>query len=104
MPDDRRRPVPMVRAPGSPLPCQWCPKIPKNEKPCPENAVEPAERSFEALDHYRECKSVGFTAAEQADPIVRRNARIIARADAQWERQPLQQVAAALSVLSVVRR
>lgn len=55
-------------------PCHKCPKIPRGEKPCPANAVELSERSWQAYWHYLECKAVGQW---PDDPIVRRNARII---------------------------
>lgn len=64
---DRR----VERANGQPTPCRWCPKIPPDTSPKPENAVELSERNRRALNHYLECRAIGTF---PDDPWVRRNA------------------------------
>lgn len=48
---------------------------------CPNGTPEKPKRlsakNRRAFEHFKECRAVGFTDQEKADPIVRRNARII---------------------------
>jgi hypothetical protein len=69
----------ILRVVGQPTPCWGCPKIPGDApEKTPLFAIEPTERSVRAYQHYRESRAVGMTDAERADPIVRRNAALIA--------------------------
>ncbi len=74
---------PIRRPPGT-APC-------RTSKGClkgtPENPLTLSDKNYEAYRHYRESKAVGFTPDEQADPIVRRNAGLIADTEAAAERK-----------------
>lgn len=75
-----RRPAhvgePVLRSPGSPTPCWSCPKIPADEpEKTSAGAIELTEKNRQAFWHYQQCKAVG---SFPDDPIVRRNAAIIA--------------------------
>lgn len=67
--------LPVLRPEGAKTPCWSCPKIPKGEPARPSSAVELSAKNVRAYIHYGECKAVGQF---PDDPIVRRNARIIA--------------------------
>jgi hypothetical protein len=70
--------LPVLRPEGAPTPCWSCPKIPKGAPPKPSSAVELSDKNVRAYLHYKECKAVGRF---PDDPIVTRNARIIAGAE-----------------------
>ncbi len=69
-----RRGLPVLRPPGSPLPCYHCPKIPAGKPKHRDFAVELSERNWQVYIHYRQCVAVG---AFPDDPIVRMHAGII---------------------------
>lgn len=82
--DDGR---PMPRPEGIPTPCHQCPKVPDSAPAkTREHAIEPTERSWTALAHYRRCKVVGRF---PEDEIVERNAALLAQVerDADFARQ-----------------
>lgn len=69
------------RLPTVPPPCYYCPKqpddVPEADR-CPATAVELSDRNWRAWLFHRECQAVGRF---PADPIVRRNAALIAAAE-----------------------
>jgi hypothetical protein len=69
--------LPVLRPPGTPLPCHQCPKIAAGDEPRPENAQELTDRNRRALAHYLECAAVGCF---PDDPLVRRHAALIKEA------------------------
>lgn len=71
-----REPVPRG---NQPTPCGSCPKIPKDVSVrTPAYAEELSERNLWAWQHYLRCKAVGQF---PDDPIVRRNAAIMAEVE-----------------------
>ncbi len=88
--------VPNRRPKGVPTPCFKCPKIPSGAAPPDRsNAVELTERNFAAYVHYLECRAVGQF---PADPIVRRNARILRAIQDEAEQKPLHKLIALVSL------
>lgn len=76
--------------------------MPEGARPRPESAVELSPRNVRALLHYRRCKAVGRF---PADPIVERNAAVIAHVEAEardWRQRADQ--AAALAALTAAGR
>ena len=71
---ERPKGTPVLRPKGTKTPCFWCPKIPPETKPCPENAEELSERNTAAYLHYLECAAIGEF---PKDAIVHRNAALI---------------------------
>ncbi len=93
--DNAGKPIP--RRSSCPTPCHMCPKMPAGVEARRKNAIELSERNLAAFAHYRESRAVGgFTAAEQADRLVRRHAVLIREAFDELERVPLSQLAVAL--------
>lgn len=81
-----RRGLPVLRPKGAPTPCSWCPKQPADVpdwERTPGTAQDLSERNWQAYRHYLECKAVGHF---PDDPIVRRNAMVIAAAEKVEER------------------
>ena len=81
----------MKRPKGRPgqtiTPCHQCPKIPDDvmgDNRTRKEAIEPTERSRRAIWHYRRCKAVNRF---PFDPIVERNAAIIASVEQATEEQ-----------------
>jgi len=76
---------PVRRPAGAPTPCSWCPKQPAavSGVRTPDTAVELSPHNWRAYAHYRECKATGHF---PDDPIVRRNAALIAQAERVEER------------------
>ncbi len=73
------RPVP--RVPGQRPPCSYCPKQPADVPEAartPETAVELSDKNWRAYLHHVESAAVGRF---PDDPIVRRNAGLIARVE-----------------------
>lgn len=68
--------LPVLRPAGSPTPCHTCPKIPADSPVRdPSQAVELNAKNRQAYWHYQQCAAVGHF---PDDPIVKRNAAIIA--------------------------
>lgn len=94
----RRAGLPVLRPPGTPTPCDKCPKIPADAPTrSREHAIELSDRNIQAYGHYLECRAIGQF---PDDPIVRRNARIIRAVCDEQERLPMARIAAALATLS----
>ncbi len=87
--------VPNKRPRGVPTPCFKCPKIPVGMAPDRQNAVELTDRNFAAYVHYLECRAVGQF---PADPIVRRNARILRAIQDEADQKPLHKLIALVSL------
>jgi hypothetical protein len=70
------KPLPVLRPPGVPTPCQGCPKIPSSV-PGPErhrgHAMEHSRRIRKAYEFYRQCRAVG---SFPDDDVVRWVARV----------------------------
>jgi hypothetical protein len=66
------------RAKGARTPCSYCPKIPQGRPLEPASAVELSPHNAQAYQHYLECRAVGQF---PDDPIVRRNAVVIRKAE-----------------------
>lgn len=83
--DDRgnveRRPkrtgLPVVRPAGTDPPCGTCPKVPKGLEPSPANATQVTARVLRCVEHYRECRAVGWRVPDAGDPLVRHHAAVI---------------------------
>lgn len=83
------------RPPGLPTPCSTCPKVdasPGERRTLPvvelrARAVELTPQNWQAFEHDRECRAVGRW---PNDPVVRRNAAIIAEERESHERRELQ--------------
>lgn len=89
-----RRGLPVLRPRGTATPCVLCPKQPEAVAPherTPDTAVELSPHNWRAFAHYRECKAVGHF---PDDPIVRRNAALIADAERLADRLAQLQAAA----------
>lgn len=74
---DDGRPMPRPTDDGKPgdTPCYQCPKVPKDAPArTREHAIEPTERSLDALRHYERCIAIGNF---PDDEIVQRNAELI---------------------------
>lgn len=72
---------PVRRLPTLPPPCHYCPKQPADvpaDQRSPHTAVELSDKNWQAWQHYRECQATGRF---PDDPIVRRNAALIAAAE-----------------------
>ena len=83
-----------MRLPTVPTPCFKCPKIPQGVERVATNAIEPSDRSWQAYQHYRECRAVG---AFPNDAICRRNAAIIRAVEDSYERSDLRRLIDILS-------
>lgn len=66
---------PRMRGKNERTPCDMPVGCPKGHYSDPRTLTDANELAYQ---HYLECCAVGFRAQEQADPIVRRNAAIIA--------------------------
>ena len=75
--------VPVGRPPGTPTPCNKCPK----GSPEKAKTLELSEKNWSAFAHYQESKAVGLTEAERRDPIVRRNFALMDRIAAERDRR-----------------
>lgn len=95
--------VPMRRPPGVDPPCRWCPKIPPGEPANPDSAVELSPKNLAAALHYYGCEAVGWQVPDARDPIVQRNARVIAAIDRSRERQGIGAMMAPLAALLGLR-
>ena len=90
---------PWERPPQSPTPCQMCPKVPHDRRTATTtraDAIEPTERSWSILWHYRKCKAVGRF---PDDPLVERHAGLIHEVESAVERARLEHTAGMLSLL-----
>ena len=96
------------RPKGIPTPCHQCPKVPREKRTaraCRKDAIEPTERSWAILWHYRACRAVGeFRGADgQIDPLVRRHAGLIAEVVRAVERAKLDSANGLLGLLFSAR-
>jgi hypothetical protein len=97
---------PMRRVVPDSMPCHLCPKIPRGsvprgETPGPQHAVELSLKNAQAYWHYRECRAVGeFPRGPDGriDPIVRRNAALIAGVEQAVERDRIESLIVLLSL------
>lgn len=64
----------MRRPEGGKPPCHQCPKTPRDLPRTRENAIEPTERSWDAIRHFQRCSTTGRF---PDDEIVERNAGLI---------------------------
>lgn len=96
--------LPMARPRGAKTPCCWCLKVPSELRMAGAtrvNAIEPSERSWAALWHYRKCRAV-FRFPD--DPLVAQNAACIATMELMVENARLESTAGLLGLIgSMVR-
>ena len=67
-------------------PCAQCPKIPKGEFPCPDNAMELSHENWAAVVYYLEVKAGNVPVG---DPVARRNCALIRHAEDRHERNQM---------------
>ena len=95
----------VLRDPWGGLPCDGCPKIPKGDPANPYYAQELTPQNQQAYQHYMEWQAVGgFPREEAEDPIVRRNAAIFKRVHDEFDRQPMRELTALMTVLTPLTR
>lgn len=98
----KRGPNKIPRPPSVPTPCHKCPKIPKDAKPCPENAITLSTKNEQAFWHYYQCQQDRGGLIHQDETTVRNNAMIGIAIDANRRNQQ-EQLSALMIALATKR-